>query len=162
MTFFLLNWRRIKSMILTYSCLENFAHRKQYVRINGTNSTLVSVTPWVPQGSIVIPLLFLILINHLPFAILVIFADNNTFSSSANFSLGTLTPHSPLNRTVIVHTKSYWKLKSSWQFGSKIVNWSYHQPEKMARLGLKRINLQEKALNISVKGSFRTSIWALT
>ena len=111
-------------MILTYNCLENFAYQKQYVRINGTNSTLVSVTHWVPEGSIVRPLLFFIFINHLPFAILVISAppDNNTFSSSVNFSLGTLTLQSPLNRTLIVHTKSYWKLKSSWQFGSKIVN----------------------------------------
>ena len=30
-------------MILTYNCLENLAYRKQYVRINCTNSTLVIV-----------------------------------------------------------------------------------------------------------------------
>ena len=95
MTFFLLNWRHIKSMILTYSCLENLAYRKQYFRISCTNSTLVSVTHWVPQGSIVRPLLFLTFINHLPLAIVDIFADNTTFSSSVNFLLGTLTLQSP-------------------------------------------------------------------
>ena len=109
-------------MILTYNCLENLAYRKQYVRINGTNSTLVSVTHWVPQGSIVRPLLFLTFINHLPLAIVDIFADNYTFSSSVNFFLETLTLQSPFNRTLTVHTKSYWKLKSSSKFGSKIVN----------------------------------------
>ena len=107
MTFFLLNWRYIKSMIL-----ENFTNRKQYVRINGTNSTFLSVTQWVPQGSILGPLLFLTFINHLPSAIVDIFADNTTVSSSVNFFLGTLTLQSPFNRTLTVHTKSYWKLKS--------------------------------------------------
>ena len=108
MTFFLLNWRHIKSTILTYNCLENLAYWKQYVSINCTNSTLVSFTHWVPQGSIVRPLLFLTFINHLPLAIVDIFADNTTFSSSVNFFLGTLTLQSPFNRTLTVHTKSYW------------------------------------------------------
>ena len=93
-------------MILTYNCLENLAYRKQYFRINCTNSTLVSVTHWVPQGSIVRPLLFLTFINHLPLAIVDIFADNTTFSSSVNFFLGTLTLQSPFKGTLTVHTKS--------------------------------------------------------
>ena len=100
-------------MILTYNCLENLAYRKKYVRIIGTNSTLVSVTHWVPQGSIVRPLLFLTFINHLPLAIGDIFADNTTFSFNVNFFLGTLTLQSPFNRILTVHTESYWKLKSS-------------------------------------------------
>ena len=98
-------------MILTYNCLENLAYRKQYVRINGTNSTLVNVTHWVAQGSIVRPLLFLTFINHLPLAIFDIFADNTTFSPSVNFFQGTLTLQqvklSPFNRTLTVRTKSY-------------------------------------------------------
>ena len=93
-------------MILTYNCLENLAYRKQYFRINCTNSTLVSVTHWVPQGSIVRTLLFLTFINHLPLAIVDIFADNTTFSSSVNFFLGTLTLQSPFKGTLTVHTKS--------------------------------------------------------
>ena len=113
MTFFLLNWRHIKSMILTCNCLENLANWKQYVRINGTNSTILNVTHWVLQGSILGPLLFLTFINHLPSAIVDIFTDNYTFSSSVNFFLGTLTLQSPFKRTLTVHTKSYWKLKSS-------------------------------------------------
>ena len=98
-------------MILTYNCLENLAYRKQYVRINCPNSTLVSATHWVPQGSIVRPLLFLTFINHLPLTIVDIFADNATFSSRVNFFQGTLTLQSPFNRTLTVHTKSYWKLE---------------------------------------------------
>ena len=114
MTFLLLNWRYIKSMILTSNCLENLANWKQYVRINGTNSTILSVTQWVPQGSILGPLLFLTFINHIPSTIVDIFADNTTFSSSVNFFLGTLTLQSPFKRTSTVHTKSFWKqVKSS-------------------------------------------------
>ena len=104
---------KLKAMILTYNCLENLANRKQYVRKNGTNLTLLSVTQWVPRKRILRFLLFLTFINHLPSAIVDIFADNTTFSSSVNFSLGTLTLQSPFNRTSTVHVKSYWKLKSS-------------------------------------------------
>ena len=121
MTFFLLNWRHIKSKILTCNCLENFTNRKQYVRINGTHSTLVSVTQWVPQGSILGPLLFLTFINHIPSAIVDIFADNYTFSFNVNVFLGTLTLQSPFKRTLTVHTKSYWKLKSSRNLARKYI-----------------------------------------
>ena len=113
MTFFLLNWRHIKSMILTCNCLENFTNRKQYVRINGTKSTILSVTQWVPKWSILGLLLFLTFINHIPSAIVDIFADNYTVSSSVNFFLETLTLQSPFKRTLTVHTKSFWKVKSS-------------------------------------------------
>ena len=94
-------------MILTYNYLENLANGKQYVRINGTHSALLIVTQWVAKGSILGPLLFLTFINHLPSAIVDIFADNTPFSSSVNFFLGTLKLQSPFNRTLTVHTKSY-------------------------------------------------------
>ena len=71
MTLFLLNWRHIKAMILTYNYLENLANGKQYVRINGTNSALLIVTQWAAKGSILGPLLFLTFINHLPSAMLI-------------------------------------------------------------------------------------------
>ena len=71
MTFFLLSWRHIKAMILTYNYLENLANGKQYVRINGTNSALLILTQWVAKGSILGPLLFLTFISHLPSAMLI-------------------------------------------------------------------------------------------
>ena len=138
MTFFLLNWRHIKSTILTYNCLENLAYRNHDVRINCTNSTLVSFTHWVPQGGILGPLLFLTFINHLPLAIVDIFADDTTFSSSVNFFLGTLTLQSPFNRTLTVHTKSYWieirVVVEIWLEDSKLIinlkkwqDWNYKE-----------------------------------
>ena len=41
-------------------------NRRQSVRINGSTSSWTSVTSWVPQGSILGPLMFLLFVNHIP------------------------------------------------------------------------------------------------
>jgi len=59
--------------------------RKQFVCINGKNSSMQNIKIGVPQGSILGPLLFLIYINDLPLASLLyslLFADDTTLLAS--------------------------------------------------------------------------------
>ena len=63
--------------------LNVLVNRKQRVVLNGQVSSLVSVKAWVPQGSILGILLFLIFINDLPKGLLLnakVFADVTLFS----------------------------------------------------------------------------------
>ena len=61
--------------------------RKQYTSIRGENSSLKNITCGVPQGSILGPLLFIILINDLPNAskfFSILYADDTTLEMSSN------------------------------------------------------------------------------
>ena len=61
--------------------------RKQFTSIRGVNSSLIDLSCGVPQGSILGPILFLILINDLPNAsafFTLLFADDTTLQLSSN------------------------------------------------------------------------------
>ena len=62
-------------------------NRKQFCRINGSSSDMKGITCGVPQGSYLGPLLFLIYINDLPFALqkshVSMYADDTTISLSS-------------------------------------------------------------------------------
>ena len=63
-----------------------FQNRKQYVHINGHDSTLMTIKTGVPQGSILGPLCFSLFINDLPLAVeenTVLFADDAAFIVTA-------------------------------------------------------------------------------
>ena len=128
--------------------------------MNGTNSALLIVTQWVAKGSILGPLLFLTFINHLPSAMLISsliipsFRLVSTFPwKHKHFNLPQHNIDSP--REIILEIKI---ILGIWFEDSKpIINLKEWQDCK-----LKRLNLQEKGLNTSVKGSFRSSTGALT
>ena len=59
-----------------------YLNRKQYVHVNGCNSSLKSVVYGVPQGSILGPICFSLYINDMPLAVkveVVLFADDAAF-----------------------------------------------------------------------------------
>jgi hypothetical protein len=62
-------------------------NRLQYVNINGASSNLTSITTGVPQGSILGPLLFLIFVNDISYALkstTLSFADDTTIVIKSN------------------------------------------------------------------------------
>ena len=73
----------------TLKWLKSYLHeRKQYVSINGTNSSSRSITYGIPQGSILGPLLFIIYINDIPevdkLAKFILYADDANIIVTGN------------------------------------------------------------------------------
>ena len=63
-------------------------HRRQYCKVNGTASSIENIDVGVPQGSCLGPLLFLLYINDLPFALkkakATMYADDTAISYSSD------------------------------------------------------------------------------
>ena len=62
--------------------------RKQFVTINGENSSLTEIKYGLPQGSILEPLLFIIYINDIPniykYAQFILYADDANIITTGN------------------------------------------------------------------------------
>ena len=65
-------------------------NRRQLVKLRDKQSNLANVLHGIPQGSILVPLLFIVFINDLPFHVtsptVDLYADDTTLTSCANYS----------------------------------------------------------------------------
>ena len=125
-----MTYKKYLIQLITTFCLKNTQHygirgtfhhwfksylenRKQFVSISGTESELASVNYGVPQGSVLRPLLFLIYINDLHYAIKAScplhFADDTCLLNIRSFI-------KHINRTLNKHLKQL----SLWLNANKI------------------------------------------
>ena len=111
--------------------------RKQYVSVNGSNSSYLNVTCGVPQGSVLGPLLFLIYINDLPQSsaklVFYLFADDtNIYFEAENLNLLQQTVNKELKKVKIwldvnrlslnIDKTNFIIFKSLQHFSSDIIN----------------------------------------
>ena len=111
--------------------------RKQYVSVNGSNSSYLNVTCGVPQGSVLGPLLFLIYINDLPQSsaklVFYLFADDtNIYFEAENLKLLQQTVNKELKKVKIwldvnklslnIDKTNFIIFKSPQHFSSDIIN----------------------------------------
>ena len=96
---------------VAYSWFESYLKdRKQYVSINGYSSKHLSISPCVPQGSVLGPLLFLIYINDLRTAIK--HCKVHQFSDDTN--LLHIIDYFILNKTVNSEQTGLMPIRSHW------------------------------------------------
>ena len=121
-TFFGLNWHTMAYSQMLYGYYTSYLQdRCQYVQLDNVNSCEHPTTCGIPQGSVLGPLLFNILINDITEALtkfdFIMFADDTTLASTLE-NFGTVTDVTNLERELIANqeiTKVY-----SWLLSDKL------------------------------------------
>ena len=133
---------------------------KQFLSLNGQNSRLCSIKSGVPQGSMLDPLLFLILINDFPKCSILfkyaLFADDSILTCSFNNMTGeSITSSINQNLETVSHWLDVNKLKANTHKSYHIV-FSYRKKILLPfiRLGSEIIGQTEKKLGITLVMNF--------
>ena len=127
---------------LAYSWFKNYlTGRMQYVCINGVDSDMQGLSCGIPQGSVLGPLLFLLYINDLYKATILLtylFADDTSFQMSA----------SSLNNLILL-TKGELRKIASW-FSANKLTVSISKTKYMIFMPRNNMNLPAEGVNIFI------------